>query len=188
MTRIVAGAARGRRLKVPAGVTRPTSDRVREAIFSSLGSLMDLTGVRVLDLYAGSGALGLEAASRGAAVVTLVDHSAAAAKVLAQNVTAVGLPGVTAVKDAVADYLARPPAAHDLVLLDPPYAMPDEQVQAVLSALSDGWLAPDAVVVVERGRDSQVQWPAGYGEHWRRRFGDTHVERAIWYGRQTAET
>lgn len=189
MTRIVAGAARGRRLKVPAALTRPTSDRVREAIFSSLASLMDLDGIRVLDLYAGSGALGLEAASRGASEVTLVDNSAAAARVLADNAAVVGLPGVRVERAAVADFLAGSPVECDLVFLDPPYALAAEQVTRVLAALRDGWLAPEAVVVVERGRDGEgLSWPLEFGDRWHRRFGDTHVLRAVWYGHEQVQT
>jgi 16S rRNA (guanine966-N2)-methyltransferase len=167
-------------------LTRPTSDRVREALFSSLEAVADLRGATVLDLYAGSGALGLEAASRGAARVTLVDSGTQAVKVMAENVRAVGLPGVAVVKARVADFLQRPPVPSDLVLLDPPYAAPDSEVEEVLSALTVGWLWPGAIVVVERGREGAgVSWPAGFAELWQRRFGDTHLVRAVWYGHGT---
>ena len=128
MTRIVAGAAGGRRLKVPAAVTRPTSDRVREALFSSLVAARELAGARVLDLYAGSGALGLESASRGATAVTLVDDSLAAVSVMRQNMSTVGLPGIRVVKAKVRDFLTTPARPHDIVFLDPPYAVPAAEV------------------------------------------------------------
>ncbi len=185
MTRIVAGAARGRRLKVPAALTRPTSDRVREAVFSSLESVIDLSGARVLDLFAGSGALGLEALSRGAAEAVLVDSSPAAAKVMAQNVAAVGLPGARVDRRTAEDFLRRDPQQFDVVLLDPPYELPGDAVEALVAALTRGWLAAGAVVIVERGQsDSDLAWPRGFGSHWNRRFGGTHVLRAVWYGHE----
>jgi len=183
MTRIVAGAAGGRRLKVPAAVTRPTSDRVREALFSSLVAARELAGARVLDLYAGSGALGLESASRGATPVTLVDDSLAAVSVMRQNMSTVGLPGIRVVKAKVRDFLTTPARPHDLVFLDPPYAVPAAEVGEVLDRLAAGWLAEQAFVVVERGRDGRdLDWPTGFEPGWERTFGDTHVVRAVWYG------
>lgn len=184
MTRIVAGSARGRRLKVPADGTRPTSDRVREALFSSLEAGSIVRGARVLDLYAGTGALGLEAASRAAAEVVLVDSAADAVRIMTENARTVARPSVTVRRAAVADYLAGPPRPFDLVLLDPPYDLPRQAVEAVLEALTGGWLADSAMVVVERGRrDPQITWPSAFDDHWERRFGDTHVLRAVWYGR-----
>jgi 16S rRNA (guanine966-N2)-methyltransferase len=183
VTRIVAGRARGRRLRVPAAVTRPTSDRVREALFSSLQAVTELAGARVLDLFAGSGALGLEALSRGAARAVLVDSSPAAAKVLEHNGRAVGLPGAQVRRQACTAYLQGPAEPFDLVLLDPPYDLPTEEVSQLLTALTSGWLAPGAVVVVERGsRADRPVWPAGFGGFWERRFGDTVLVRAVWYG------
>jgi 16S rRNA (guanine966-N2)-methyltransferase len=182
MTRIVAGSARGRRLKVPADGTRPTSDRVREAVFSSLESAGAVRGARVLDLYAGTGALGLEAASRGAIEVTLVDNAAHATRVIADNARTVGGTAVV-VKKAVAQYLNGPPREFDLIFLDPPYDLPRAEVENALVLLSAGWLAERAVVVVERGRrDPDLVWPPGFADQWGRRFGDTHVLRAVWYG------
>lgn len=170
-------------MKVPASGTRPTSDRVREALFSSLGGEVDFAGLRVLDLYAGSGALGLEALSRGASEVVLVDSAATAVKVIAENVRTVGLPGARTEKCEVVEYLRTMMRPFDLVFLDPPYDVPAEQVQDVLADLVPGWLAPGAIVVVERGDDPvQVRFPPGFEQHWNRRFGGTHVLRAVWYG------
>lgn len=183
MTRIVAGAARGRRLKVPADGTRPTSDRVREALFSSLEAGSMVRGARVLDLYAGTGALGLEAGSRGAREVVLVDSAAQAFKIITENVRTVGQRTATVRRSTVGDFLAGPRSAFDLVFLDPPYDLGRPEVEAVLDQLMAGWLADEAVVVVERGRrDPQITWPSGFGQHWERRFGDTHMLRAVWYG------
>lgn len=183
MTRIVAGSARGRRLKVPADGTRPTSDRVREALFSSLDASGSIRGARVLDLYAGTGALGLEAASRGAADVVLIDSAAQAVRVIAENIATVGRPAVTVRRSSVADFLSGSPREFDLVFLDPPYVVGRVEVQTELDRLSRGWLADGAVVVVERGRrDPQITWPTGFGDQWERRFGDTHVLRSVWYG------
>lgn len=187
MTRIVAGAARGRRLAVPAHNTRPTSDRVREALFSSLDSGGLVRGANVLDLFAGTGALGLEALSRGARRAVLVDQSAAAVRVMEANIAAVGLPGATAHKRAAAAFLAGAHEQFDLVFLDPPYDLSSGAVSGLLAALADGWLGDRAVVVVERGRDvAGVTWPQGMEPDWQRRFGDTHLLRAVWYGREQA--
>ena len=186
MVRIVAGTAGGRRLAVPPHGTRPTSDRVREAVFSAVEARRDLEGVRVLDLYAGSGALGLEALSRGAAHVRFVESDRRAAAVLRRNVEALGLggPGGSAVEVSVTDV---PVLLHggadqpyDVVLADPPYALDDGAVSAVLSALtSGGWLAPAALIVVERAaRALPPAWPDGVFELMNRRYGDT----AVYYG------
>ena len=127
MTRVVAGLARGRQLVVPAGVvTRPTTDRAREGMFSSLLSLLDLEGARVLDLYAGTGALGLEALSRGAVAAVLVDSDPRAVQALRHNVDSLGLPGATVIDTPVEQFLGRSPEGaypegFDLVVLDPPY-------------------------------------------------------------------
>ena len=152
MTRIVAGAAGGRRLAVPPSGTRPTSDRVREALFSALAHDPGLDGAAVLDLCAGSGALGLEALSRGAAHVLLVESDRRAAAVLRRNVAAVDLPGAQVRAAPAAAVLAgQADRAFDLLLVDPPYATPDTEVAAWLTAaLAHGWLAADATVVVER--------------------------------------
>ncbi len=181
MTRIIAGQARGRRLKVPAASTRPTSDRVRESLFASLETVIDLDGTRVLDLFAGSGALGLEARSRGAGEVILVDREAAVARVISANIAAVGLSGVRCERADVQAFLRGPASVHDVVFIDPPYDMPRQRVEEILHTLSRGWLAEGAVVVVERG-DAGISWPAGFEDRWARGFGGTHVMRAVWYG------
>lgn len=179
MVRIVAGAARGRRLRVPEGRgTRPTADRVKEALFSSLQPL--LPGASVLDLYAGSGALGLEALSRGARHLTAVESDGAALAALRDNVAVVDLPGVDVVAEDVRRALGRdlPGAPFDLVLLDPPYRTDAERLGEVLTLLV-GRLAPDATVVVERAvRDGEVRWPADLLDEGSRRYGDTAVHRA----------
>ena len=178
VTRIIAGVARGRRIETPRGAaTRPTSDRVREALFGSLDARGLLDGAVVLDLYAGSGALGLEAASRGAQQVVLVDSAREAVTVARRNAAALGLDGVRVVQAPVLRYLAGPqvPAA-DLVLLDPPYALDEEALAAVLRAL-DPVAAPGAHVVVERGaRSPEPMWPPGWEPEGARRYGDT----ALW--------
>lgn len=187
MTRVIAGQAGGRRLAVPAGRdTRPTSDRAREGLFASIGSLAGpLTGARVLDLYAGSGAVGLEALSRGAGHVLLVESSARASRVIAQNVAALGLPGAEVVTDRVERVLARGPAGpagarYGIVFADPPYAMPDAEVTRMLADLiSRDWLAPGALVIVERAtRSGPVTWPDGIEPDHDRRYG----EATFWYG------
>jgi 16S rRNA (guanine966-N2)-methyltransferase len=186
MTRVIAGAARGRRLSVPAGrSTRPTSDRAREGLFGTLLALCgEMAGLRVLDLYAGSGAVGLEALSRGAGHVLFVEADPRAARVIRDNIAAVGLPGGELVTDRVDRLLERGPAAgggrYDLVVADPPYSTPDAEVTGVLAGLaSRDWLAPGAVVAVERAtRSGPVGWPAGYLADRSRRYGDT----TFWYG------
>ena len=182
MTRLIAGAAGGRRLKVPASGVRPTGDRAREGLFNSLGTLLDLDGARVLDLYAGSGALGLEALSRGAAEVVFVESGPRVLPVLRANVAAVGLPGGRVVSGSVPGVVAGPaPARFDLVLADPPYATPVEEVLGVLRALvGGGWLADGAVVVVERSaREELWEWPTPLAGLRDRRYG----EALLRYGR-----
>ncbi len=233
MTRVIAGAARGRRLAVPPGrLTRPTSDRAREGLFGTLTAIRGpLDGARVLDLYAGSGAVGLEALSRGADRVLFVEADAGAARVIRGNLATVGLPGGQLVMGRVERVLARGPSAersgersaersgersaersgersaersgersaersgersaersgehggepgYDLVVADPPYAAGDDDVAAMLAALRDrAWLAPGAVVAVERAtRSGPVLWPPGYAADRSRRYG----EATFWYG------
>ncbi|GEM32924.1 methyltransferase [Nocardia neocaledoniensis NBRC 108232] len=181
MTRIVAGTAGGRRLKVPPAGTRPTSDRVREALFSAIDARLDLDGARVVDLYAGSGALGLEALSRGAAHALLIESDRKAAAVVRANIAELGLPGAELRLGAVGSVLAHAaPAAYDLVFSDPPYEVSTEDVVADLVALaSNGWLAPDALVIVERSiRSPEITWPAGYAALKPRRYGETRIELA----------
>ena len=181
--RIVAGSAKGRRLASPAGTTRPTSDRAREALFNSLAALLDIEGARVLDLFAGTGAVGLEALSRGAAEVVLVESNRAALEVLRRNVQTVGLPGAAVVGRSVAAYLkAAPERPFDLVFADPPYDLGADELAEVLAALAvPGRFGPDACVVVERAaRSGPPSWPAGLITPEReRRYGDA----VLWYGR-----
>jgi 16S rRNA (guanine966-N2)-methyltransferase len=182
MTRLISGVAGGRRLKVPATGVRPTGDRAREGLFNSLGSLLDLDGARVLDLYAGSGALGLEALSRGAAEVVLVENGPRVLPVLRANLAAVGLPGARVVAGSVPTVVAgKALGAFDLVLADPPYAVATAEVLDVLGALTgNGWLAPDAVVMVERSsREEPWEWPTPLVGLRDRRYG----EAVLRYGR-----
>ena len=206
MTRVIAGVARGRRLAVPpGGLTRPTSDRAREGLFATLTAIRrTLAGAAVLDLYAGSGAVGLEALSRGAARVLFVEADARAARVIRENLRTVGLPGGTVLADRVERALARGPAVpaaagtgagagtgtgsgtgsvpggYDVVFADPPYAAGDDEVARMLSLLAaQGWLAAGAIVVVERAtRSGPVPWPPGYEPDRSRRYG----EATFWYG------
>jgi 16S rRNA (guanine966-N2)-methyltransferase len=184
VARVIAGEAGGRRLAVPDGRhTRPTSDRAREGLFATISSIVGpLAGARVLDLYAGSGAVGLEALSRGAEHVLLVEHGARAARVIRQNIEAIGLPGAAVIADRVERVLARGPAAgrYDVVFADPPYALADAAVTQVLALLAEqGWLAPGALVVVERAtRSGPVSWPDGFVLDRARRYG----EATFWYG------
>lgn len=182
MTRIVGGLARGRRLAVPAGDVRPTSSRTREAVFSSLAHrLHSWTDVVVLDLFAGSGAMGLEAASRGAAAVVLVERDRRVLKVLRRNVADLNLPGITVV---AADSYAlghrcdhRDVAAADVVILDPPYRDSNAALCELLGDLQRGhWLASEAIAVVERSaRGAAFEWPTGWEVLADRRYADTTV-------------
>jgi 16S rRNA (guanine966-N2)-methyltransferase len=188
MTRVIAGKAGGRRLAVPGGMsTRPTSDRAREGLFATvLSETGPLDGKRVLDLYAGSGAVGLEALSRGARRVLMVETDPRAVAVIKANIAAVKLSGATVTPGRVERVLARPPATeggsevgYDLVFADPPYAVSDAEVTRVLGMLAQGWLAADALVVVERAtRSSAVAWPPGFLPGKSRRYG----EATFWYG------
>lgn len=187
MTRIIGGEAGGRRLRTPTGEsTRPTSDRVREALFSALEALLgSVQGLRFLDLYAGSGAVGLEARSRGAGVVTCVEQDRRAAALVRDNARSLGLT-VEVVASAVARHLERPPRTpYDVVFADPPYPLPTAAVEADLVSLHEhGWLTPGAVVVVERSsRGDALAWPQGYEAGRERRYGET----VLWYGRASSE-
>src|SRR6516225_3721786 len=190
VARVIAGEAGGRRLAVPVGRdTRPTSDRAREGLFATIVSMVgSLAGARVLDLYAGSGAVGLEALSRGAEHVLLVESGARAGRVIRANIEAIGLPGAEMVTDRVERVLARGPAPsaagsgrYDIVFADPPYALAAQEVSAMLTALADhDWLAAGALVVVERAtRSGPPSWPAGFGPDGARRYG----EATFWYAR-----
>jgi 16S rRNA (guanine966-N2)-methyltransferase len=177
--RIIAGEAGGRRLAVPPGErVRPTSDRVKESLFSALGPGR-LVGARVLDLYSGTGALGLEALSRGAAAALMVERDPAAAAAIRTNVETLGFADRVVLRVArVASVLAgTPPEPFDLALLDPPYDTPGAELEAVLEGLGErGWLTAGATVVVERAAGSDpLHWPEGWGSTWERCYGDTLV-------------
>ncbi len=186
MTRIIGGSAGGRRIRTPTGDrTRPTSDRVREALFSALeAGIGSVAGLRVLDLYAGSGAVGLEAMSRGAGMVTAVESDRRTAALVRENARSLGFRSVEVVAAPVARVLgAAPRAPYDLVFADPPYAAPAEAVAADLAALvAHGWLGEDAMVVVERSvRGDALTWPRGVTLDRQRRYGET----VLWYGHAT---
>jgi 16S rRNA (guanine966-N2)-methyltransferase len=182
--RIISGTAGGRRLAaVPGRMTRPTSDRAREGLFATVEAIRGgLAGARVLDLYAGSGAVGLEALSRGAADVLLVEADARAARVIRENAAGLGLRGARVVNDRVDRLLGRGRgdlAPRDFVFADPPYRVTDDELGRVLSALSRAWLAPGALVAIERAtRSGAPTWPAGYEPDRSRRYG----EATLWYG------
>lgn len=184
MTRIVGGVARGRRLAVPAGQrTRPTSDRVREALFSTLLSVRgDLSGARALDLYAGTGALGLEALSRGADEVLLIEADQRVVPTLRANVETVALPGARVRVDRAERVVDGPPdAAYDIVFLDPPYRHSVDEIVAVVDALAQGWLAPGAVIVLERSsRDPVFPWPDEFTPVRDRSYGEIRIGVALW--------
>ena len=184
VTRIIGGLAGGRRIRTPkGGATRPTSDRVREALFSSVESTLGtLHGLSFLDVYAGSGAVGLEAASRGAEWVTFVERDRSAAGAIYGNARTLGFSNVT-VMTAPASTLATgvPSRAFQVVFLDPPYDVSGASLGRTLAAVAEaGWLAQGALVVVERSGRSEVWvWPTGFRAERDRRYGDT----VLWYGR-----
>lgn len=187
MTRIIAGFAGSLTIEVPGAGTRPTSDRVREAIFSALNSRNILEGAHVVDLYAGSGALGLEAASRGASTVTLVESDARAATtcrknaaLIKKNATAASGLIIDIAAVAVQPFLARIPAQRfTIAFLDPPYDLPDSELARDLSLLTET-LAPNAVVVIERSsRSPEPSWPGGLELDKLKKYGDT----TIWIAR-----
>ncbi len=189
MTRIIGGSAGGRRIATPRGAaTRPTSDRVREALFSAIEAWCgSLQGLRFLDLYAGSGAVGLEAWSRGAGVVTLVEQDRRTAALVRQNARTLGFARADVVAASVGTTLHRPPTApYDVVFSDPPYPLEEASLARDLAALVEhGWLVPDALVVVERSaRSPEPTWPAGIEPVRERRYGET----VLWYGRAAHAT
>lgn len=187
MTRIIAGVHGGRRLSAPASAhTRPTSDRVREAFFSALETMTDLPGARFVDLYAGSGAIGLEALSRGAEHALLVEADAKAARVIRDNIVLLKVgPAARLVTGKVLQVLGDPPQGgpYDVVFADPPYALGDDEIDTVQRLLvASGWLAEGAVVVFERSRRSgPLNWVDGLAADRTRRYGDT----TLWYGRRS---
>lgn len=186
MNRIISGEARGRKIKVPPEGTRPTSDRAREGLFSSLQVRFGFTDQTVLDLFAGSGALGLEAASRGACEVVLVENDPKAVQVIEHNAAVVGHPRVRVEPVKASTYLARAPRKHfSMVLADPPYALTDEAVVEMLQALRPA-LVDGAAVVVERHRDSpETAWPAGFTPTTqklkKRTYGIARMDMAVYF-------
>ncbi|MFD4244811.1 16S rRNA (guanine(966)-N(2))-methyltransferase RsmD [Streptomyces sp. NPDC058525] len=184
MTRVIAGSAGGRRLAVPPGTgTRPTSDRMREGLFSTWESLHGVAAARVLDLYAGSGAVGLEALSRGAGHALLVETDPKAAKSIRDNIKAVGLPGAEFRSGRAEQVVAAKAGGepYDIVFLDPPYAVGHDDLGEILLTLrSNGWLTEDALVTVERStRSGAFPWPEGFEPLRSRKYG----EGTLWYGR-----
>jgi len=177
--RVIGGRLSGRRFRVPRGEVRPTSDRVREALFNRLGNL---EGVRVLDLYAGSGALGIEAISRGAVEATFVESEALALGVLRANLAALGIDPIAVVEagdvPAVVRRLGRAKQRFDLVLIDPPYAS-EEPTRAFEALVDAAVLSPDAMLVLERDRRHPSPKVEGLAEVDERRYGDTVVARFV---------
>jgi len=187
LTRIIAGSHRGRRLSAPTGdATRPTTDRVREALFSAIAAWSgraaeaagdSLRGLAFADLFAGSGAVGLEAASRGADAVLLVESSARAAAVTGRNIAELELRGVVTLRVERVERLVsgRPSRTYDVVFLDPPYGLPSTELAEVVAAVvGNGWLEPDGLLVVERSRrTADLDWPPGFELSWRRDYGET---------------
>nr|PZN13689.1 MAG: 16S rRNA (guanine(966)-N(2))-methyltransferase RsmD [Mycolicibacterium hassiacum] len=177
----MAGSFGGRRIAVPHKGTRPTSDRVREALFSLLAARIDFHGAAVLDLYAGSGALGLEALSRGAARALFVESDRRAATVISRNIDTLGAVGaVVRCAPVAAVVSAGAPEPVDLVLADPPYAVETGEIEQLLQALDrGGWTRSGTVVVVERPASGpELSWPDGWEPWPSRRYGDTRLELA----------
>lgn len=173
--RIIAGAAKGRTLRAPKGAkTRPMMDRAKEAIFSSLAA--EVEDAAVLDLYAGSGSLGLEALSRGARSAVFVEWRREAVRVLETNIVAVGLGGQV-VSAKVEDYLAHGSGTFDLAFVDPPYELPLPSVEAIIGRLAR-WVADDATVIVHRRSGSgEIAGVPGFSLSDRRRYGDAEITR-----------
>jgi 16S rRNA (guanine966-N2)-methyltransferase len=177
--RVVGGRLRGRNLASPASqAIRPTADRLRESLFNILVHAYDnpIEGARVLDLFAGTGALGIEAISRGAAFALFVDNGAEARALLRSNVEALGLGGATKVfrRDATNLGPAHPVEPFSLVFLDPPYGKGLAE-QALASLRDGGWLAPGALLVVEEGKAAEFTAPEGFAELERRAYDDTEL-------------
>ena len=188
MSRVIAGTAKGRRLSMPAHRdTRPTTDRVREAAFSLLADWAgtagqpaeaELSGLSFLDLYAGSGAVALEAASRGAAPVWAVERDRGTAAVAERTAAQAGLPVKVVARPGTA-FLAGAPRRFDVIWADPPYDLPDADLNPVLAGL-DEWLAHRGLVVVERAKRSGVPlWPAIMEDSWKRDYGETALHFAM---------
>lgn len=183
MTRIIAGHHKGRTLKVPQSVTRPTSSRVREAIFSSVEHSHDgFDGLNVLDLFAGSGALALEAISRGATYALMLEHDPKAIAAIKENLTSLKVRNARVQGGELFNHLNSdlPDATFDVVFADPPYNLADDKITVMLETLVNrGWLADDALIVVERDKYSEFMWPHNFKDISQRSYGDT----VVWYGR-----
>lgn len=182
MTRIISGAAGSLHLEVPRAGTRPTSDRVREAVFSSLESWELVRGARVLDLYAGSGALGLEAASRGAARTVLVEKHPQAAQVASRNAKKVqqafaekDRPVVEVKRQSVQTFLdsADPRSGFDVIMLDPPYDLGEEELATNLAAAAPLLREEGALLVERSSRSPEPRWPARLSRFREKRYGET---------------
>ena len=177
--RIVGGALRGRTLAAPKSqAIRPTADRLRESLFNILSHAYGdpTSGARVLDLFAGTGALGIEAVSRGAAFALFVDEAAEARALLRENLTTLGLGGVTRIfrRDATKLGVADPVEPFSLAFLDPPYGK-NLAAKALASARGGGWFAPDALIIVEEAVKSAFAAPEGFAELERRAYDDTEL-------------
>lgn len=195
MSRIIAGSARGTLLRGAVGQrTRPTTDRVREALFSMLATWAgaadaapeeQLADIALLDLYAGSGAIGLEAISRGASRAVLVENHRQALESIRRNLAATGMADRVQVQPVnVTTFLAGSPEQFDVVWLDPPYSTSNVEVEAVLVRVAQSWLASDGLVVVERSsRDPALRWPTVLADNWTRRYGETQLH----FGRPAAD-
>lgn len=190
MTRLIAGRLRSTRLAVPDAGTRPTTDRVREAMFSAIESRLDLDGTFVLDLFSGSGALGLEALSRGAETADFFESGGPAARILNGNIdtarAALGAPRAslalhrTALPGAIDGPCPRD-GGYDLVLIDPPYEQVEQQVPEILDRLiAHAWLSDIAHVVVESSvRSAVIDWPSGMTSKFSRTYGETRVDIGV---------
>jgi 16S rRNA (guanine966-N2)-methyltransferase len=178
--RIVAGKFKGAGLSAPKGLdTRPTSDKVRQALFNVLthgAPAVDFENARVLDLFAGSGALGLEALSRGARYCIFIEESAAARGAIRRNVEALGLTGATKIwrRDATSLGEAGTVAPFGLIFCDPPYGKGLGE-RAFAAAVEGGWIGNGAIAVLEERADAEIVWPAAFTEVDRRRYGDTQI-------------
>jgi 16S rRNA (guanine966-N2)-methyltransferase len=185
--RIVAGRFKGKTIEAPKGLgTRPTSDRVREALFNVLAHgapAIDFEGLRVLDLFAGSGALGLEALSRGARYCLFIEDDSGARAAIRRNVEALGLTGVTKIwrRDATKLGPAGTVSPSDLIFCDPPYGK-GLGIGALTAAIEGGWVAGGAVAVLEERAGTAPAWPEPFSEIDRRRYGDTEITIAKFPG------
>ncbi len=185
--RIIAGRFKGKAIEAPKGLTtRPTSDRVRESLFNVLehgAPQIDFEGSRVLDLFAGSGALGLEALSRGARYCLFIEDDADARAAIRRNVEALSLTGVTKIwrRDATMLGPAGPVSPFDLIFCDPPYDK-GLGMQALAAALEGGWVSANAIAVLEARAGSAAEWPTPFAEIDRRRYGDTEIAMANFAG------